>query len=78
MKQYRLFKWDKEGNLIFLGEEITDRTMYPGVEISFTDTNNTDKDWMISEVHFPNPRSFTKPDGTEYHPDPIVILRPAK
>lgn len=74
MKQYRIFRWDGHNDLRYLGEEITENTMYPGMELYFSDTDDEMKNWIISEVHFPNPRSFTKPNGFEYHPDPIVIL----
>lgn len=77
MNQYRFFKWD-EGDLIFLGEEITERDLEPNEEYPFPDANDQDRTWEISEVLKPNPSVIRKPNGTKYHPDPIVIFRPKK
>lgn len=76
MKQYGIFKWDDDDNLVFLGEDETGHDFIPEEEYSFEDVAGEVKVWIISEVHNPNPSRIKRPDGTEHHPDSIVILRP--
>jgi len=76
MHQYRLFKWNKMSNLLFLGEEEDSGDFSPGDSFAYDDLSGERKDWIISEILFPNPRFIVKPNGTIYYPDPIMILKP--
>jgi len=76
MLLYDVFKRDDQNNLVFLGEVAPSTLMDPGVVLSFPDTDDTEKDWIIREVYFSDSKDCLKHARTVHRLGPIVVLYP--
>lgn len=71
---YRVFQWTSIGDLRFIGDYDEDDLCTPGEKIEVGVDDDKYETFIVSEIHYPNPRLIKRSNGNIFCPDSIIIV----